>query len=79
MGVVVGRDAVRAPGCRAGVTGDPDGLVTLSLVGIFPASEECGERRLPGDTKWWRAMFLDDGPEDRLGFWCADCWECEFG
>jgi hypothetical protein len=37
-------------------------------VAIVPTCEECGERWLPDDSERWRAVFLDDGPEDRLGF-----------
>jgi hypothetical protein len=47
-------------------------------VAIVPVCEECGERWLPADDERWRAMFLDDGPEDVLMFWCTDCWEREF-
>jgi hypothetical protein len=48
-------------------------------VAIVPACQECGERRLPADCDRWRAEFVDDGPDDLLRFWCADCWEREFG
>jgi hypothetical protein len=51
----------------------------MNSVVIVPECEECGERWLPGDPERWRADLIDDGPEDRLVFWCADCWECEFG
>jgi hypothetical protein len=46
---------------------------------IVPACEECRRVWLPADLARWRAEFLDDGSEDRLGFWCADCWSREFG
>lgn len=48
-------------------------------VAIVPACEECGDRWPPDDPERWRAMFLDDGPEDVLKFWCLSCWEREFG
>jgi hypothetical protein len=47
-------------------------------VAIVPECEECGDRWLPADAERWRAEFLDDGPDDRLAFWCANCWEREF-
>jgi hypothetical protein len=50
----------------------------LPGVAIVPACEECGERWLPGDRERWLAVFLDDGPEDVLKFWCPECWEREF-
>jgi hypothetical protein len=37
-------------------------------VAIVLACEECGARWLPSDPERWRAMFLDDGPEEFSGF-----------
>ncbi|MBA3736206.1 MAG: hypothetical protein H0W90_13600 [Actinobacteria bacterium] len=48
-------------------------------VALTPEREECGIVWLPSDAERWRAEFVDDGPDDRLGFWCSDCWELEFG
>jgi hypothetical protein len=47
-------------------------------VAFVPVCEECGERWLPADPDRWRAAYIDDGPDDRLLFWCADCWGREF-
>jgi len=52
--------------------------VNSQAVAIVPRCEECGEAWLPGDSERWRAEFLDHGPEERLAFWCAACWEREF-
>lgn len=34
-------------------------------VAIVPTCAECGERWLPSDPERWRAVFLDEGPDDR--------------
>lgn len=47
-------------------------------VALTPVCEECLRVWLPRDTARWRAVFLDDGSEDVLRFWCAGCWEREF-
>jgi hypothetical protein len=31
------------------------------------------------DDERWHAYWIDDGPEDRLTFWCPECAEREFG
>jgi len=30
-------------------------------------------------NRWRRNVFLDEGPEDILKFWCLECWLREFG
>jgi hypothetical protein len=47
-------------------------------VAIVPNCEECGERWLGVDVERWRAVFIDEGPDERLAFWCAECWLREF-
>ncbi len=54
-------------------------IVNYQDVALTPEREECGIVWLPSDAERWRAEFVDDGPDDRLGFWCSDCWELEFG
>jgi hypothetical protein len=40
---------------------------------------ECLEVWLPDDEERWQAHWIDDGPGDRLVFYCAACAEREFG
>lgn len=47
-------------------------------VTVSPQCEECGKMWLPTDHEHWHAYWIDDGPEDRLAFWCPDCAEREF-
>jgi hypothetical protein len=53
--------------------------MTFQAVAIAPECEECGGIWLPSDSNAGGADFVDDGPLDRLGFWCAECWLREFG
>ena len=46
---------------------------------MIPQCEECRKVWLFNDEKRWHAYWIDDGPEDRLGFWCSECAEREFG
>jgi hypothetical protein len=34
---------------------------------------------LPADGERWQAYRVDDGPEDKLVFYCPECAEQEFG
>jgi hypothetical protein len=34
---------------------------------------------LPADEEGWRAHWIDDGPEEKLVFYCPLCTEREFG
>ena len=34
---------------------------------------------LPADRKPWQAHWIDDGPEEKLVFYCRECAEREFG
>jgi hypothetical protein len=49
------------------------------VVAVIPRCEECRELWLPGDGDRWQAYRIDDGPEERLIFYCAACAEREFG
>lgn len=51
---------------------------TLTVL-IAPRCEECLRRWLPGDSERWRAYRVDDGPEEKLLFYCPECAEREFG
>jgi RNase P subunit RPR2 len=51
---------------------------TVTRVALIPACEECRKLWLPGDDERWRAYWIDDGPEERLLFYCHDCSEREF-
>lgn len=48
-------------------------------VALVPKCIECGERWLPEDTDHWQAYWIDDGPEEVLLFYCAECAKREFG
>jgi RNase P subunit RPR2 len=50
----------------------------VTRVALIPACAECRELWLPGDEERWRAYLIDDGPEERLLFYCPDCAEREF-
>jgi predicted RNA-binding Zn-ribbon protein involved in translation (DUF1610 family) len=41
--------------------------------------EECRMVWLPVDDRRWRAYWIDDGPEEKLLFYCPDCAMREFG
>jgi len=53
--------------------------MSVEQVAPIPRCAECGERWLPGDEERWRAYVVDDGPEDKLVFYCPGCAELEFG
>jgi hypothetical protein len=40
--------------------------------------EECRLVWLPVDERRWRAYWIDDGPEEKLLFYCPDYAEREF-
>jgi hypothetical protein len=41
--------------------------------------EECRLVWLHLDDRRWRAYWIDDGPEERLLFYCPECADREFG
>jgi hypothetical protein len=53
--------------------------VSADPVAVIPQCEECRRVWLGGDDERWRSYWIDDGPEDRLAFWCPECAEREFG
>jgi RNase P subunit RPR2 len=53
--------------------------VTVERVALIPACEECRKVWLPGDDERWKAYWSDNGDEDQLVFYCAECAQREFG
>jgi predicted nucleic acid-binding Zn-ribbon protein len=53
--------------------------VSAEKVGLIPQCEECGSLWLAGDPERWRCYVVDDGPDDKLLFYCPDCAKREFG
>jgi hypothetical protein len=53
--------------------------VSAGQVAIVPQCEECREVWLPRDRERWQAHWIDDGPEEKLVFYCPECAEREFG
>jgi len=41
--------------------------------------EECRLVWLPVNERRWRAYWIDDGPDEKLLFYCTECAEREFG
>ena len=48
-------------------------------VTLIRQCEECRKVWLPADDERWQAYRIDDGPDERLLFYCLDCAEREFG
>jgi hypothetical protein len=44
-----------------------------------PRCEECFQPWHADDHSRWRAFWIDDGPDERLVFYCPECAEREFG
>jgi hypothetical protein len=44
-----------------------------------PARRETPARTARRDGERWRAYWIDDGPEEKLLFYCPECFEREFG
>ena len=53
--------------------------MSAEQVALLPQCAECGELWLAGDPEPWRCYVVDDGPDDKLVFYCPDCAEREFG
>jgi hypothetical protein len=49
------------------------------IVARIPNCTECDARWLPADEERWEAYWVDDGPEEKLLFYCPECAEREFG
>jgi hypothetical protein len=50
----------------------------VTKVALIPSCEECGLVWLPADVERWKAYWIEDGPEERLLFYCAACANREF-
>ena len=48
-------------------------------VAVTPECEESRKDWLAGDAERWQAYWIEDGPDERLVFYCPDCAEREFG
>jgi hypothetical protein len=35
--------------------------------------EECRKAWLPEDREHWQAHWIDDGPDEKLVFYCPEC------
>ena len=44
-----------------------------------PRCAECLDVWLPADEERWHCHVVDDGPNDKLVFYCPECAEHEFG
>jgi hypothetical protein len=53
--------------------------VSAEPVALTPQCEECNKVWLPTDEERWQAHWIDDGPDEKLVFYCAECAEREFG
>lgn len=53
--------------------------MSAEQVALIPQCVECPAVWLPDDGGRWRAIWIDDGPDDELLFYCPECAEREFG
>jgi hypothetical protein len=53
-------------------------IVSAEPVALIPQCEECNKVWLPTDGERWEARWIDDGPEEKLVFYCPECAEREF-
>jgi hypothetical protein len=47
--------------------------VSAEQIPIIPPCEECRKVWLPSDAERWQAYWIDDGPDDKLVFYCPAC------
>jgi hypothetical protein len=52
--------------------------VNAEYVAVIPQCEECRKVWLPADRERWQAHGTDDGPEEKLVFYCIEWAEREF-
>jgi hypothetical protein len=52
--------------------------MSAESVALIPRCAECGARWLPADSARWQAHWVDDGPDEKLVFYCSECGEREF-
>lgn len=59
----------------------PSRVTTVSAepVALIPQCEECNKVWLPTEGETWQAHWIDDGPDEKLVFYCWECAEREFG
>ena len=53
-------------------------LLSAEQVALSPQCAERGEVWLPADEERWQAHWIDDGPEEKLVFYCPACAEREW-
>lgn len=53
--------------------------MSAEQVALIPRCAECGAVWLAADPERWRCFVVNDGPHDRLVFYCPECAEREFG
>jgi hypothetical protein len=53
--------------------------MSAEQVALIPHCEECPGVWMPADEARWQGHWIDDGPEDKLVFYCPECAEREFG
>lgn len=53
--------------------------MSAEQVALIPQCEECRKVWLSVDRERWEAHRTDDGPDERLVFYCPECAERESG
>jgi hypothetical protein len=53
-------------------------VVSAEYVAVIPQCEEGRKVWLPADRERWQAHWIDDGPAEKLVFYCPECAEREF-
>jgi len=53
--------------------------VSAEPVALIPQCEECRRVWLRDDPERWHAEWIDDGPDEKLVFYCPECAERQFG
>jgi len=52
--------------------------MSAESVAQMPQCVECDALWLPADAAHWLAYWIDDGPDEKLDFYCPECSEREF-
>lgn len=53
--------------------------MSTEQVAAIPRCAECLDGWLPADEERWHCYVVDDGPDDKLVFYCPECAGREFG
>jgi hypothetical protein len=53
--------------------------MSAEQVAVVPQCEECRKVWVPAVRERWQAHWIDDGPDEKLVFYCPECAEREFG